>query len=287
MEAFVTYLKNEKCLSDATAASYLQDVRRFSAFLGRDAAKASREDAEAYILHMQSHGRSPATVRRSLCSLHIYYRFLEATGKTTIDPTAHIPRPENDRKLPLILTAGEAIRLMSAPVGDSPLALRDRAMLELLYATGITVSELVGLRIENINLRRRTLVLRGAHRTRTVPFGRPAAAALNEYIRKARPLLLRGGGEVALFVNYTGTPMSRQGFWKLIKKYKEQAGIDKEITPHMLRHSFAAHLLEGGADLGSIQEMMGFIDPSSTSVYTKIVENQLADVYKKAHPRAN
>lgn len=287
MQAFSAYLKNERCLSDATVTSYIQDVRRFSDFLGRDAADATAEDADAFVRHMQSLGRSGATVRRTLCALHIYYQFLAASGKKKKDPTAHIPRPESDRKLPLILTAGEAIRLMSAPEGDSPLAVRDRAMLELLYATGITVSELMGLRIENINLRRRTLVLRRGQRTRTVPFGRPAAAALNEYIRKSRPRLLHGGGEVALFVNAGGAPMSRQGFWKLIKKYKERAGIDKEITPHMLRHSFAAHLLEGGADLGSIQEMMGFIDPSSTAVYTKIVENKIADVYKKAHPRAN
>ncbi len=286
MEQFTAFLKNEKHVSEATAASYLQDIRRFSTFLGKDARTARQEDADAFVLHMQRQGRAGATVRRTLCALHTYYSYLIAAGKCKTDPTAHIPRPETDHKLPVILTAEEAARLLAAPDGDTPLALRDRAMLELLYATGITVSELVGLRIENMNLRRRTLVLTRGGRRRTVPFGRPAAAALNEYTKKARPMLLLGGGAVELFVSCNGTAMSRQGFWKLIKKYKERAEIDKEITPHMLRHSFAAHLLEGGADLGSIQEMMGFADPSSTAVYTKIVENKIADVYKKAHPRA-
>ncbi len=287
MQAFAAYLRNEKHISEATVASYLQDIRQFSAFLGKDTTKAEEEDVRAYILHMQSRGRAVATIRRTISSLHIYYRYLCAARLCKADPTKTVSQPENDRKLPMILSVEEAAQLLQAPEGNAPLSVRDRAMLELLYATGITVSELVGLKIENVNLRRRTLVLLRGERRRTVPFGRPCAQALNDYIKKARPMLLHGGGEVALFINYNGSPMSRQGFWKLIKKYKDKAGIDKEITPHMLRHSFAAHLLEGGADLASIQEMMGFVDPASTAIYTKIVENKIQDVYKNAHPRAN
>ncbi|MBE7025121.1 MAG: tyrosine recombinase [Ruminococcaceae bacterium] len=287
MQAFSAFLKTERQVSEATVLSYLQDLRRFAVFLGKDTETAQASDVDAFVLHMQSLGRSGATIRRTLSALHIYYSYLIKAGKCTTDPTAQIARPEGDHKLPQILTAEEAIRLLEAPEGDTAFSLRDRAMLELLYATGITVSELIGLRIENVNLRRRTLVLRHGKRQRTVVFGRPAAAALDAYIKKARPLLMQNGGDVALFINCNGSSMSRQGFWKLIKKYKERAGIDKEITPHMLRHSFAAHLLEGGADLGSLQEMMGFADPTSTAIYTKIVENKIAEVYRKAHPRAN
>ena len=165
--------------------------------------------------------------------------------------------------------------------------MRDRALLELLYATGITVSELLSLNIENINIRSRTLILRTPSRTRSLPFGRPAAAALSEYIKNARPLLFKGSGEVALFVSAGGTRISRQGVWKLLKKYKTLAEIDKDVTPHMLRHSFAAHLLERGADTASIGELMGFEDAASTAIYTKMQENKILDIYQKAHPRAN
>lgn len=287
MEQFSAFLTNEKLLSPSTTASYLRDIKLFSAFLKKEPAEAQEEDVHAFILRMQSDGRANATILRSLSALHTYFDFLISTGKRFENPAANIPRPEIDHKLPIILSPEEANRLLTAPEGDSPLAVRDRAMLELLYATGMTVSELIGLDIENMNLRRRTLTLRRGGRKRTVPFGRPAATAMNLYLKQARPLLFKGSGEVALFINCNGTRMSRQGFWKLIKKYKAIAGIDKEITPHMLRHSFAAHLLENGADLSSIQEMMGFIDPASTAIYTKIVENKILDVYQKAHPRAN
>ena len=287
MEAFSAFLKLKRQVSEATVLSYVQDIRRFAVFLGKDPAKGQASDIEAYVAQMKTRGRSAATIRRALSALHIYYGYLLQSGKCHKDPTAQITRPEESRKLPQILTPEEAIRLLEAPQGDSVISIRDRAMLELLYATGMTVSELIGLQIENVNLRRRALILRHGKRQRTVLFGRPAATALDTYLKKARPLLLQSGGDVALFINCNGTPLSRQGFWKLIKKYKARAGIDKEITPHMLRHSFAAHLLEGGADLISLQEMMGFTDPASTAIYTKIVENKIAEVYRKAHPRAN
>lgn len=287
MQEFITYLKNEKHTSDSTVDAYVLDVRQFTSFLGKDTVLAVPEDVRAYVLHMQSRGLAVATIRRVLSSLHVYFRYLIAIQKRNTDPTEEITRPENEHKLPMILSVEEVSRLIESIQGNTPLLMRDRAIMELLYATGITVSELIKLKIENINLRRRTLVLVRSERKRTIPFGRPCAQALSEYMKKARPMLLTGSGEIALFLSYNGKPLSRQGLWKLIKKYKAKAGIDKEVTPHMLRHSFAAHLLEGGADLSSIQEMMGFIDPASTAIYTKIIENKIQDVYKKAHPRAN
>lgn len=287
MQEFITYLKNEKHTSDSTVDAYVLDVRQFTSFLGKDTVLAVPEDVRAYVLHMQSRGLAVATIRRVLSSLHVYFRYLIAIQKRNTDPTEEITRPENEHKLPMILSVEEVSRLIESIQGNTPLLMRDRAIIELLYATGITVSELIKLKIENINLRRRTLVLVRSERKRTIPFGRPCALALSEYMKKARPMLLTGSGEIALFLSYNGKPLSRQGLWKLIKKYKAKAGIDKEVTPHMLRHSFAAHLLEGGADLSSIQEMMGFIDPASTAIYTKIIENKIQDVYKKAHPRAN
>ncbi len=286
MERFAAFLQIEKQLSDATIESYIRDVSLFAHFLEKPAAKGTEKDIEAFMHYLKSEGRAASTIARFLSSLHAYFRYLSAREGLLEDPTKNIPRPENERRLPLILSAEEVDRLLAAPSGDSPKAIRDRAMLELLYATGIRVSELVGLQVDNVNLRRRMLSLRTNKRRRTIPFGRPAATALQEYIKQARPYLLRGNGSASLFLSTNGTSMSRQGFWKLLKQYKTAAGIDKEITPHMLRHSFAAHLLENGADLTAIQEMMGFIDPASTAIYTKIVENKIIDVYKKAHPRA-
>ena len=287
MKQFAAFLKTNKKLSEASIASYLRDVRLFSAFLQKEPHTATEKDVGAYLLHMQSEGRESATVLRAFSSLRAYFGYLTAKGRRKSDPTAKIPRPQYSRKLPVILTPEEAEKLLSAPEGRDALTLRDRALLELLYGAGITVSELVALNIENINLRSRTLVLRNGAHSRMVPFGKPATTALNDYIRTARPLLFKGSGEVALFLNCNGTRISRQGIWKLLKKYKDAAGLDKEVTPHMLRHSFAAHLLERGADPGSVQEMMGFEAVYSTAIYTKINENNIVDIYKKAHPRAN
>ena len=287
MERFAAFLQTKKQLSSATVNSYIRDVMLFSDFLEKPAAEGVEKDVEAFIRHLKSEGRSASTIARFLSSLHAYFRYLTQREGLLEDPTENIPRPETERRLPMILTQEEVSRLLSAPTGDSPKAMRDRAMLELLYATGLRVSELISLHVDNVNLRRRMLSLRTASRRRTIPFGRPCAIALSDYIKQARPFLLRGSGTAALFLSCNGAEMSRQGFWKLMKHYKKIAGIDKEITPHMLRHSLAAHLLENGASAAAIQEMMGFTDPSSTAIYTKIIENKIMDIYDKAHPRAN
>ena len=287
MERFSAFLQTQKQLSDATVNSYVRDVVLFADFLEKPAREGTEKDVEAFIKHLKSEGRSASTIARFLSSLHAYFRYLSLREGLSADPTKNIPRPETERRLPLILTAEEVSRLLAAPKGDSPKEMRDRAMLELLYATGVRVSELINLHVDNVNLRRRMLSLRTGGRRRAIPFGRPAALALSEYVKQARPFLLRGSGTAALFLSCNGKEMSRQGFWKLIKHYQKVAGIDKEITPHMLRHSFAAHLLENGAAVSAVSEMMGFSDLSSTAIYTKIIENKIMDVYDKAHPRAN
>ncbi len=284
MESFAAYLENR--ISAASATAYMQDVRLFSAYLSVPPEKGTAQDIESYLIHLKSSGRAAATLRRALSALSAYYNYLVSQGLCTENPALLISKPEPDKKIPVILTEEEVHRLLSAPAGQEPAAVRDRAMLELLYATGITVSELLALNMDSVNLRRRLLSLSLRGKKRTVPFGRPCSQALGEYVRKIRPLVLSDKNEAALFLNYNGKRLSRQGVWKLIKKYKSAAGIDKEITPHMLRHSFAAHLLEHGADLGSIEEMMGFSDPSSVQIYPKILENQIVDIYTKAHPRA-
>ena len=286
MEGFAAYLKTSRPVSEATRRAYLQDIRLFSAFLSAPPSEATAEDAEDYVHYLQTSGRAAATVRRILASLCAYYDYLVESGKTTENPWQAIPRPAMDRKLPVVLSGFEMIRLLSAADGREIMSLRDRAILELLYATGITASALLALNLDSVNLRRRLLTIRRGGTARVVPFGRPCGEALGAYMKTARPLLLPQSAEAALFLNYTGHRLSRQGLWKLVKKYKEKAGIDKEITPHTLRHSFAAHLLENGADLATIGELLGVSDPASTAVYPKIIENKIVDIYQKAHPRA-
>ena len=223
---------------------------------------------------------------RSVVSLRALYSFLSAFGMIKRNPMENIDMPKSDRKLPMILDESETERLLNAPDESDLKGVRDKAMLELLYASGIKVSELISLNVSDINLRRGILSCSGSGGTRTIPVGKHAVFAVSAYLKTVRPVMAQGSGEKALFVNCSGKRMSRQGFWKLIKTYKDAAEIDKEITPHMLRHSFAAHLLKNGADADSVSEMMGFSDSSSTLVYKKILENKIFDVYKRAHPRA-
>lgn len=287
MERFSTFLQTEKKLSSATVDSYIRDLKQFANFLDKPLRDSTSEDIKSFFLHLKSLGRAPSTVLRFYSSIHAYYRYLSTYENFPTDPMHHISRPEHERRLPMILSTEEVGRFLSVPDDSSPKTIRDKAMLELLYATGIRASELIGLNIEHVNLRRRMVTLEQGGRKRTIPFGRPAFLALGNYLKQARPYLLRGNGDVALFLSCNGARMSRQGFWKIIKYYKTLAGIDKDITPHMLRHSFAAHLLENGAETSFIQEMMGFSDPSSTAIYTKIIENKIQDIYTKTHPRAN
>ncbi len=290
MEKWITrfreYLTDKKNVKEATVRAYVQDVMQFAAFTEKKLVKTTAEDAALYIRHLVSLGRASATVGRVLSSLHAFFHFLYKEGAIRENPTEGLKKPRHEKQLPVILTAAEIERLLAEPKADTPKGSRDKAMLELLYATGLRVSELCGLNIDDVNLRRGILICHTGGHNRMIPIGRPAVAAVGDYIKYARPTLSAGHDELALFVNVGGVRLSRQGFWKVIKGYKEKAGIDKDLTPHTLRHSFAAHLLENGADLTSLQEMMGFADISSTAVYTKIVEDKIMSVYKKAHPRA-
>lgn len=283
------FLEEEKHSSDNTVSSYLRDVHQYSQWLETEALfleQAARGDIERYIRHLTSLGKSNATVIRSLASLKSFYSFLQGRGVVSANPAKGITLEKEARKLPQILTGKEVELFLEQPDPHDAKGCRDKAMLELLYATGIRVSELINLNVENLNLSAGFLRCVNQKRERVIPLYPTAVRALADYIEHVRPQIIERPDERALFVNMNGSRMSRQGFWKIIKHYQELAGIQKDITPHTLRHSFAAHLLENGADLRSIQEMLGHADISSTQIYTLVINQKLKDVYNKAHPRS-
>ncbi len=284
------YLAQEKRASSNTLSSYLRDVNQFLHWLEEEGLKeeqAVRSDVEAYTKHMTAKGKSVATVTRSLASLKSFYSYMQGIGLVEVNPVKGIvPAKKVERKLPQILTSKEVELFLEQPDASDVKGCRDRAMLELLYATGIRVSELIGLDLEHLNLSAGFIRCPGRGKERIIPLYPAAVRALSDYVGHVRPRMLERPDERALFVNMSGERMSRQGFWKIIKHYQEKAGIHKEITPHTLRHSFAAHLLENGADLRSIQEMLGHADISSTQIYVQLVNSKLKNVYNKAHPRA-
>ncbi len=289
LEGYERYLAEEKKASPNTLSSYGRDVNQFLRWLegeGLTEVQAAQSDVEAYTRLLSAKGKSAATVTRSLASLKSFYTYLQRTGRVEVNPAKGIAPAKVERKLPQILTSKEVELFLEQPDASDDKGCRDRAMLELLYATGIRVSELIGLDLEHLNLSAGFIRCPGRGKERIIPLYPAAVRALSDYVCQVRPRMLEEPGEQALFVNMSGERMSRQGFWKLIKHYQEKAGIHKEITPHTLRHSFAAHLLENGADLRSIQEMLGHADISSTQIYAQLVNNKLKTVYNKAHPRA-
>ena len=289
-EAFSAYLKQEKKASQNTLSSYLRDIRQFGDYLDShtdlDYASAGEETLSAYTAWLKAAGKSVATVSRNIASLKCFYSFLLSRGLVDKNPAGKLVPDKSDHKLPQILTNKEVELLLEQPECTDMKGYRDRAMLELLYATGIRVSELIDLDVGDVNLSAAFIRCRGRDKERVIPLYPAAVRALSEYMDFVRPQMIRSPDESSLFVNVSGERMSRQGFWKIIKSYQHKAGIQKPITPHTLRHSFAAHLLENGADLRSIQEMLGHADISSTQIYSQLVKKQLKDVYTKAHPRA-
>ena len=261
-------------------ADYLQDHEDVTL---RD---ATGEMVQSYMGWMQGQGKSAASVTRFLASIKSFYQFLVARGDLAENPAKGIASAKVERKYPEILTSKEVELFLEQPQCVDAKGFRDHAMLELLYATGIRVSELISLNMEDLNLAAGFIRCASRGKERIIPLYHTAVKALTDYVRNIRPQLIADSDEAALFVNMNGERMSRQGFWKIIKYYQEKAGIEKDITPHTLRHSFAVHLLENGADLRSIQEMLGHADISSTQIYTHVVKRQLKDVYQKAHPRA-
>ena len=289
LQEYETFLKTEKHASDNTISSYMRDMRQFSAAMEEhrvDMTEVRNSDVETYGLRLLAAGKSPATVTRSVASIKSFYQFMVRNGAVDQNPAKGVSPVKVERKLPQVLTGKEVELFLSQPDGSDPKGCRDRAMLELLYATGIRVSELISLEVDDLNLSSAMLRCRSKGKERSIPLYPAAVRALKDYVRRVRPQLIEDMDETALFVNMSGEHMSRQGFWKIIKFYQEKAGIQKEITPHTLRHSFAAHLLENGADLRSIQAMLGHADLSSTQIYSRLLNQRIKDVYLKAHPRA-
>lgn len=290
LEMFEEYLKNEKKVSANTLSSYLRDARQFGEYLEihteDNIADAREDDLEDYTNSLKAEGRSVSTVSRNIASLKCLYTFLCIKQIVKKNPAAGLVPEKSKPKLPEILTAKEVELLLDQPKCVDAKGYRDKAMLELLYATGIRVTELINLNVNDVNIDTCILRCRSRNKERFIPMYPAAVKALKEYMNLVRPGMIAQPEEAALFVNVNGKRMSRQGFWKILKHYRKAAGIDKDITPHTLRHSFAAHLLENGADIRSIQEMLGHADISSTQVYSQVVEKHLKEVYNKTHPRA-
>lgn len=289
--AYENYLAKVKQASGNTISSYMRDIRQFVDWLhqkeGGDILNATNKDVCDYLSFMQSQGKSGATASRSLASLKNFFSYAVSSGfleKSPVSDGIHVERGE--KKLPQILTGKEVELLLAQPVCSDAKGYRDKAMLEVMYATGMRVSELVELNVEDVNLELSVVKCGGEKKSRVIPLYPAALRALTDYIQEARPTLIVEPTESALFVNISGTRMSRQGFWKILKFYQVKAGIEKEITPHTLRHSFAVHLLENGADLGSLQELMGHSDISSTQMYAHMLNQKIKSVYQKCHPKA-
>ena len=291
IHAYENYLAKVKQASSNTISSYLRDIRQFSDWLQQyeavDLLGVSEQNIRTYLDYLLEQGRSAATISRVLASLKNFYTYAVSTGFIEASPVTselHIDRGE--KKLPQVLSGKEVELLLSQPSCNDPKGFRDKAMLEVMYATGIRVTELIDLNIEDVNLELGILKCNSAKKSRTSLSYPAALRALTVYIKEIRMLMVADPAERALFVNMGGARMSRQGFWKILKYYQAKAGIEKEITPHTLRHSFAVHLLENGADLGSLQELMGHSDISSTQVYTHMINQKLKSVYDKCHPKA-
>lgn len=290
VQRFVNFLERDKRLSMNTLQSYRRDIEQYFNYLReinlQNISNSNKTTVIAYLLYLQKKGRATSTISRNLASIRSFYQYIAKNKLIDHDPTAELESPKVEKKLPQILSPEEVELLLDQPQCVDLKGYRDKAMLELLYATGIRVSELIQLDTADLNMDLAYIKCNKGTRERMIPIGSMAIGALKEYLNKSRPLLIQNNDEKALFVNINGGRLTRQGFWKIIKQYKNQAQISKDITPHTLRHSFAAHLLENGADLRSIQEMLGHSDISSTQIYAQIAKNRIKEVYKKTHPRA-
>ncbi len=287
--AFISYLHNVKKTSDNTRLSYKRDLCKFADFMAKREISAfeqiEAEDLKAYVNYLNEQKFAAATISRNIASIKAIYQYLcrERSGLENI--SEELKAPKIEKRIPEILSMEEVVRLLEQPCGSSEKEIRDKAMLELLYATGIRVTELITLSVRDINLQMGFIVCKDHSKERLVPFGEAARSAMMRYLEEVREAMLTDRNEETLFVNCSGQPMSRQGFWKLIKYYAKKAGIQADITPHTLRHSFAAHLVENGADLRSVQEMLGHSDISTTQIYANMNHNRIREVYTKAHPR--
>ena len=287
IDDYKNYLSEERHASVNTVCAYIRDLKKFSAYLsacGSNITEVTELEIRRFMSVLSENGCSPATITRAIASIKAFYKRLIETGVVVNNPTVGVSAKTAPKRAPRFLSGAEINTLLKQPQPNEPKGCRDKAMLETLYATGIKVSEIVSLDISDVNLETSLITCRTG-RVRVIPIHEAAVNAISEYLKYSRPMLTHGD-ECALFVNTSGARMTRQGFWKVLKCYTEKANISEDVTPQMLRHSFAAHLLENGADLRSLQEMLGHADISSTQVYARAVKNQLKDVYHKAHPRA-
>lgn len=277
VDRFEQYLREVKQASENTVQSYRRDLMQMITYLEekgiREAAKVTKTSLHGYILHMEEQGKAATTISRMMAAIKAFFNYECMQARIRRNPAESLHAPKVEKKAPVILSVDQVSALLAQPSGQTPKEIRDKAMLALLYATGIRVSELIGIQMEDINMNIGFLVCRDGERERTIPFGRSAKAALEEYLEHARNELLRGKGSDYFFVNCTGGAMSRQGFWKIIKYYGEKAGIEEDITPHTLRHSFAAHLIARGADMRAVQTILGHSDMATTQMYATYRED--------------
>ena len=289
LKYFFDFLENDKKLSDNTLQSYKRDLKQFKRYIEAceiNYNHVKEEDIKDYIKELQEEGKKASSISRCIASIRSFYQFVLKRKKIKVDPTANIQSPKIEKRVPSVLTSKEVELLLDQPKDVDLKGTRDKAMLEFAYATGMRVTEIISLNIDDVNLEEGYVTCKTGNKQRTIPLGTMSLNALKEYVDDARDVLIKNDDEKALFVNVNGGRLTRQGFWKIIKYYKEQAHITKDITPHVLRHSFATHLLQNGADLKSIQTMLGHSDISSTQVYMQFQDDGLKDIYQKAHPRA-
>ena len=289
IKLFLEFIQNDKKLSNNTLQSYKRDISQYENYINThqiNYLKVTDNDIKVYLKYLEEVGKKTSTISRNLASIRSFYQFLLRNKKIKSDPTENIQSPKIDKKAPSVLTSKEVELLLGQPKNVDLKGIRDKAMLEFAYATGMRVTEIISLDITDVNTSEGFVICRNSEKQRTIPLGGISIKALKEYLEKARPVLIKDEKEQALFVNINGKRLTRQGFWKIVKYYKEQAHITKDITPHVLRHSFATHLLQNGADLKAIQTMLGHSDISSTQVYMQFQNENIKNIYKKAHPRA-
>jgi integrase/recombinase XerD len=287
---FIDFLAIERGLAKNTLSAYRSDLKEFFDFIKEkniQIEELKKEEILAYIVNLKQKKRANSTISRQLAAIKAFFKFLQQEGIVIINPTSDLEGPKKQKRLPQVLSIDEIEKILEKPKNNNPLGIRDKAMLETLYGAGMRVSELINLDVNSINtdLGYVRCVGKGS-KERIIPLGNQAILSLNAYLKGARNKLLKNPKEYALFLNKHGRRLTRQGFWKILKNYAQQAGIKKEITPHVLRHSFATHLLENGADLRSVQEMLGHVDVTTTQIYTHLNTNNIINIYKKSHPRA-
>lgn len=289
LKLFFEFLENDKKLSNNTLQSYQRDLKQFRRYIEGCEVPYNKVDEEVmqnYIEYLEELGKKPSTISRCIASIRSFYQYVLKKGKVKNDPTKNMQSPKIEKRVPAVLTSKEVELLLEQPKDIDLKGIRDKAMLEFAYATGMRVTEIISLDIDDVNFQEGYVNCRKANKQRTIPLGKMSLKALKDYTENARDILLKDEKEKALFVNVNGQRLTRQGFWKIIKYYKEQAHISKDITPHVLRHSFATHLLQNGADLKAIQTMLGHSDISSTQIYMQFQDATIQNIYKKAHPRA-